>query len=176
MVYAAQVIPFLILVAVVFSLVWGLVALLGLIYRKVRGVQRRRRLAGVAAVLTIALVGWTFLDDRPLPTYMNSVTSSGVTFSGTLFIEDGCVFLASIEPGSDRILLFFPTLTTTGFDPATGTVRFAIGKRVRSGDSVELLGGVLRSPPSGWVTRRHDPGCEASADGFGIIEGLPAAG
>jgi hypothetical protein len=165
-----QAIPLLILAAVAFSLVWGLLALGCLVYRKVRGGERRRRLVGMAAVLTIALVGWTFIDDRPLPTYMNSVTSSGIVFRGTLVVEDGCVFIDLDEPGGDLSLLYFPALTTTGFDPATGTVRFAFGKQVTSGDAVSFVGG--GTSPSGWVTRSHDAACVARADGFQIVERL----
>ncbi len=174
----AQIVPLVILVAVVFSLIWGLLALIGLAYRTVRGDAGRagRNLGGMAVVLTIAVVGWSFVDDQPLPTYMNSVTSSGMVFSGTLVVEENCVFIDLDEPGGGRRLLYFPALTTIGFDDATGSVRFAFGRRASQGDSVALVGGVLPNPPTGWVMRRHDPDCESSADGFGIVEGLAPAG
>jgi hypothetical protein len=174
----AQVIPFIILAAISFSLIWGLLALICFVYRKIRGgggsPGRSRR--GMAVVLTIALVGWAFIDDQPLPTYMNSVASSAITFGGTLLVEEDCVFLEVDGPEDGVVLLYFPTLTTTGFDAATGTVRLAFGKRVSPGERVELSGAIIDSLPRGWVTRRHDPECSAKANGFGIVEGLASAG
>lgn len=85
-------------------------------------------------------------------------------------VEGDCVFIDRDEPGGELALLYFPSLTTTGFDPEKGTIPFAFGKGVASGDSVVLVGGVIPDPPSGWVTRRHPPKCEAKAEGFPSTE------